>query len=447
MKESNHLYSNTDLRKLLVPIMIEQLLSCLMGMADTMMVSNVGSAAISAVSLVDSINVLVIQALSALAAGGAILCSHYIGNGDETNANHAAKQVLFIMAVLSTILTVLCLIWRTPLLRLVFGQVEEDVMTNSQIYFLYTLLSFPFIGLYDAGASIMRAQNDSRHPMIISVISNCMNIVGNAFLIFGLHMGVAGAAISTLVSRIFCAVVVIWELRNSKNPISVRNYLAIRPDPQVIKKILYIGIPSGIENSMFQFGKLAIQSTVSTLGTIAIAAQAMTNTLESLSGIAAMGIGIGLMTVVGQCLGAGRKDEAVYYIKKLSLLSEVVIIVCCLIVFALTRPITILGGMEAESAELCFQMVIFITVVKPISWVFSFIPGYGMRAAGDVRFSMITSCCSMWLCRVVLCIYLCRVWGFGPIAVWIGMFADWSIRGIIFTIRFHSRKWLNHQVV
>ena len=447
MKESNHLYTNTDLRKLLVPIMIEQLLSCLMGMADTMMVSNVGSAAISAVSLVDSINVLVIQALSALAAGGAILCSHYIGNGDETNANHAAKQVLFIMAVLSTMLTVLCLIWRTPLLRLIFGQVEEDVMTNSQIYFLYTLLSFPFIGLYDAGASIMRAQNDSRHPMIISVISNCMNIAGNAFLIFGLHMGVAGAAISTLVSRIFCAVVVIWELRNSKNPISVRNYLAIRPDPQVIKKILYIGIPSGIENSMFQFGKLAIQSTVSTLGTIAIAAQAMTNTLESLSGIAAMGIGIGLMTVVGQCLGAGRKDEAVYYIKKLSLLSEVVIIVCCLIVFALTRPITILGGMEAESAELCFQMVIFITVVKPISWVFSFIPGYGMRAAGDVRFSMITSCCSMWLCRVVLCIYLCRVWGFGPIAVWIGMFADWSIRGIIFTIRFHSRKWLNHQVV
>ena len=218
MKESNHLYSNTDLRKLLVPIMIEQLLSCLMGMADTMMVSNVGSAAISAVSLVDSINVLVIQALSALAAGGAILCSHYIGNGDETNANHAAKQVLFIMAVLSTMLTVLCLIWRTPLLRLIFGQVEEDVMTNSQIYFLYTLLSFPFIGLYDAGASIMRAQNDSRHPMIISVISNCMNIAGNAFLIFGLHMGVAGAAISTLVSRIFCAVVVIGNFEIVRIP-------------------------------------------------------------------------------------------------------------------------------------------------------------------------------------------------------------------------------------
>lgn len=312
---------------------------------------------------------------------------------------------------------------------------------------MFTLLSFPFIGLYDAGASIMRAQNDSRRPMIISVISNFLNIGGNAILIFGLNMGVAGAAISTLISRIFCAVVVIWQLRGDKEPISVRNYLSIRPDFSLIKNILYIGIPSGIENSMFQFGKLAIQSTVSTLGTIAIAAQAMTNILEMLNGVAAMGIGIGLMTVVGQCLGAGRKDEAVYYIKKLSRLAEIVIIASCLIVLALTKPITMLGGMEAESAKLCFNMVIFITITKPISWVLSFIPAYGMRAAGDVKFSMITSCCTMWLCRVSLCIYLCRVWGFGPIAVWIGMFADWSLRAIIFTIRFHSRKWLEHKVI
>ena len=293
----------------------------------------------------------------------------------------------------------------------------------------------------------MRAQNDSRHPMIISVISNFLNIGGNAILIFVLHMGVAGAAISTLVSRIFCAIVVIWELRNEKNPISIRNYLAIRPDFSLIKKILCIGIPSGIENSMFQFGKLAIQSTVSTLGTIAIAAQAMTNILENLNGVAAIGIGIGLMTVVGQCLGTGRKDEAIYYIKKLSLLAEAAIIVSCLLVLALTGPITILGGMEAESARLCFRMMVFITIAKPVSWVLSFIPAYGMRAAGDVKFSMITSCCTMWLCRVALCVYLCRIWGFGPIAVWIGMFADWSIRAVIFSIRFHSRKWLNHHIL
>lgn len=444
---THHLYNNLDLRKLLIPIIVEQLLSSLMGTADTMMVSNIGSAAISAVSLVDSINILVIQALSALSAGGAILCSQYLGSKNQKEANRSAQQVLFVMVVLSVMLSAFCLIFRNPLLRLIFGKVEPDVMINSQTYFLFTLLSFPFIGLYDAGASIMRSQNNSRNPMIISVISNFMNIAGNAILIFGFQMGVEGAAISTLVSRIFCAVIVIWQLRSDNAPISIRDYFSIRPDFHLIKKILFIGIPSGIENSMFQFGKLAIQSTVSTLGTVAIAAQAMTNILENLNGIAAIGIGIGLMTVVGQCLGANRKDEAIYYIKKLSWLAEAVVIASCLLVFALTKPITIIAGMESASAKLCLSMVTFITIVKPLSWVLAFIPPYGMRSAGDVKFSMITSCCTMWLCRVSLCIYLCRVWGFGPIAVWIGMFCDWTLRAIIFSIRFHSGKWLNHHVI
>lgn len=444
---SQHLYTNTDLRKLLLPIIVEQLLTSLMGTADTMMVSNIGSAAISAVSLVDSINILVIQALAALAAGGAILCAQYLGSHNQKEANQAARQVLFVMVFLSTALSAFCLIFRDPLLGLIFGKVEADVMSNSKIYFFLTLLSFPFIGLYDAGASIMRSQNNSRNPMLISVISNFLNIGGNAILIFVFGLGVKGAALSTLVSRIFCAVVVILQLRNDEAPICITNYFSIRSDWTLIKKILFIGIPSGIENSMFQFGKLAIQSTVSTLGTVAIAAQAMTNILENLNGIAAIGIGIGLMTVVGQCLGAGRQDEAVYYVKKLSWLAEAVVITSCLLVFILTKPITILAGMEPASARLCLSMITFITIVKPISWVMSFIPGYGMRAAGDVKFSMITSCCTMWLCRVSLCIHLCRVWGFGPIAVWIGMFSDWTLRAIIFGIRFHSGKWLNHHVI
>lgn len=442
-----HSYNNTDLRKLLLPIIVEQLLTSLMGTADTMMVSNVGSAAISAVSLVDSINILIIQALSALSAGGAILCSQYLGSQNPKKANHSAQQVLLVMVFLSVALSVFCLLFRKPLLRLIFGRVDSEVMTNSQIYFLFTLLSFPFIGLYDAGASIMRSQNNSRNPMIVSVISNCMNIAGNAILIFGFKMGVEGAAISTLVSRIFCAVVVILQLRRDKEPICIRNYFSISPNWRLIKKILFIGVPAGIENSMFQFGKLAIQSTVSTLGTVAIAAQAMTNILENLNGIAAIGIGIGLMTIVGHCLGANRKDEAIYYIKKLSLLAEIVVVSSCLVVFVLTKPVTIIAGMEPDSAKLCIYMITFITIVKPISWVLAFIPPYGMRAAGDVKFSMVISCCTMWLCRVMLCVYLCRVWGFGPIAVWIGMFCDWTLRAFIFTLRFHSRKWLNHHVI
>ena len=434
---------------LLIPVVLEQLLNSIMGTADTMMVSNVGSAAISAVSLVDSINVLVIQAFSALAAGGAIICAQYIGQRSKEKANESARQVLFIITAISVAVSLICLVFQKPLLRLIFGSVEPAVMRASETYFFYTALSFPFIAAYDSAASIFRAQDNTKGPMIISMISNVMNIAGNAVMIWVFHMGVAGAALSTLISRIFCAVVVIIQLRKEKEgqEIVVRDYFEIRPDWCMIRRILGLGIPSGIENSMFQLGKLAIQSTVSTLGTTAIAAQAMTNILENLNGIAAIGVGVGLMTIVGQCLGAGRQDEAVYYIKKLCVIAEVIIIISCLGVFALTKPITILGGMEKESADMCFHMVMWITIVKPLVWIMAFIPGYGLRAAGDVKFSMIVSCCTMWACRFCLCVFLIRVMGFGPMGVWIGMFADWTLRGIIFTWRFHSRKWLQHKVI
>lgn len=442
-----HMFSNKDLKKLLIPLIIEQLLNSLMGTADSMMVSNVSSAAISAVSLVDSINILVIQAFYALAAGGTIICSQYIGRGDEKNANHTAKQLVFIIACISVVVTAGCLIWRLPLLRLIFGNVDQAVMDASGVYFFYTALSFPFIALYNAGSSVYRAQGNTKLPMNIAIIANGMNICGNAVLIWGFQMGVAGAAIATLGSRIFSAVVILILLRRPNQMLVVSDYLKIRPNFRKIKMILSVGIPSGIENSMFQFGKLAIQSTVSTLGTAAIAAQAMTNILENLNGIAAIAIGTGLMTVVGQCLGAGRKDEAVYYIKKLSGLAEIAVIVSCLLVFALTKPVTILAGLEQESAEMCIFMMACITVVKPIVWTLSFIPAYGLRAAGDVRFTMIVSCITMWVFRVSLCIFLCRKMGFGPIAVWIGMFTDWTVRAIIYTVRFLRKKWLNFEII
>ena len=449
MEQQQHMFSNRMICSLLIPVVLEQLLNSIMGTADTMMVSNVGSAAISAVSLVDSINVLVIQAFSALAAGGAIICAQYIGQRNKEKANESARQVLFIITAISVAVSLICLVFQKPLLRLIFGSVEPAVMRASETYFFYTALSFPFIAAYDSAASIFRAQDNTKGPMIISMISNVMNIAGNAVMIWVFHMGVAGAALSTLISRIFCAVVVIIQLRKEKEgqEIVVRDYFEIRPDWSMIRRILGLGIPSGIENSMFQLGKLAIQSTVSTLGTTAIAAQAMTNILENLNGIAAIGVGVGLMTIVGQCLGAGRQDEAVYYIKKLCVIAEVIIIISCLGVFELTKPITILGGMEKESADMCFHMVMWITIVKPLVWIMAFIPGYGLRAAGDVKFSMIVSCCTMWACRFCLCVFLIRVMGFGPMGVWIGMFADWTLRGIIFTWRFHSRKWLQHKVI
>ncbi len=444
---NKHLFSNKMLAALIVPVILEQILNSLMGTVDTIMVSNVGSSAISAVSLVDSINILVILAFAALGSGGAILCSQYIGNRDFENAREIARQLIFIVFVISLTVTVICIVFQNQILHLIFGSVEEAVMRDSKTYFFYTALSFPFIAMYNAGAGIFRSQENTRGPMLISISSNILNIGGNAYLIFGAHMGIAGAAIATLVSRIYSAVFVMVRLYNKNNKISVRNYLTIRPQGHMIGKILSLGIPSGVENSMFQFGKLAIQSSVSTLGTVAIAAQAMTNILENFSGMAAIGVGIGMMTVIGECIGAGRKDEAVYYIKKLSIAAEIIVIISCLLVYAAVDPVTKIGGMEAESARLCIYMTGWITVIKPICWTLAFIPAYGMRAAGDVKFSMTVSTMTMWLCRFCIAVVLIRVFGMGPMAVWIGMFSDWAIRALIFSLRFHSRKWLEHKVI
>lgn len=438
----NLMFSTKELCMLLIPIMVEQMLNSLMGMADTMMVSNVGSVAMSAVSLVDSINTLVIQVFAALATGAAIICSRYLGKGDERGANKAARQIFLTVIVISLTITAGGLIFCRPLLRLIFGAVEPAVMEDSIIYFLITASSYPFIALFNAGGAFYRAGGNSKFPMKISIISNVLNIIGNAVLIFGCNMGVAGAAISTLVSRAFCAIVVLYFLRKPKQKIVLNQYHTIRPDFPLIGKVLAIGIPAGVENGMFQFGKLAIQSTVSTLGT-----QAMTVIFENVNGIAAIAVGIGLMTVAGQAFGAGRKEEAKYYIIKLTGYAEIVLIISCAVTFLISRPIMHLAGMEAESMELCYQMLIAITIAKPILWALSFIPPYGLRAAGDVKFSMIVSICTMWFCRVALAIYLIRFQGFGPIAVWIGMFADWGIRSIIFSIRFMSGKWMEKHVI
>ena len=445
--KNNLLFSNKALVALLIPIVVEQLLNSFMGMIDTMMVSNVGSEALSGVSLVDSVNNLIVQLFSAMATGAAIVCSHYVGMRDKEGANNAAKQVVISVGVIALVITVFGITFKRQILGIIFAQIEPGVMENAVIYFFFTALSYPFLALFSAGSAIFRSCGNSRYPMTVSVISNVINIIGNYILIFTFDMGVTGAAIATLISRIFCMVAVYVALAKPRQDIMVNDYMNIRPDWSLIKTILAIGIPSGIENSMFQFGKLAIQSTVSTMGTAVIAAQAMTNILESLNGIFGLGVGMCLMTVVGQCMGAGRKEEARYYIIKLCIIAEVGITISCLLVYAMLRPVTVIAGMESTSAALCIEMMTAITIVKPLIWTGSFVPAYGLRAAGDVRFSMTTSIITMWGCRVALCIFLVRTYNMGPMAVLYGMFADWALRSVIFFSRFLSGKWMKKEVI
>lgn len=442
----NILFDNRALFCLILPIIIEQFLNSFMGMVDTMMVSTVGSEAISAVSLVDSINNLIIQIFSAMAAGATIICSQYIGSGNNKESNNAAQQVVLAVFVISISITMFCILGRERLLRLLFGTVEDSVMENSLVYFMITVISYPFLALFSAGAAFYRASGNSKFPTKVSIVSNVINITGNALFIYSFKWGVAGAALATLLSRVFCTVVIFYRLRKPRQTIVIRDYLKIRPNMPIILAIMAIGIPSGIENGMFQFGKLAVQSTVSTMGTIAMSAQAMTNILENVNGIFGNSVGIGLMTVVGQCIGASRKEEAKYYIVKLMGIAGIGTLISCLLVLAITKPVTWLAGMDIEAAQMCFELVVAMTVVKPLVWVGAFGLPYGLRLAGDVKFSMIASVSIMWGCRVALGIFLVRVFHFGLIGVWIGMFADWIARAVIFTIRFINGKWLNYNM-
>jgi len=283
--------------------------------------------------------------------------------------------------------------------------------------------------------------------MTIAFGSNILNILGNIFFIFILNLGVAGAALSTLLSRIISAAIILMILKQPKQDLYIDSYLSIRPDIETITKILKIGIPTGIENGMFQFGKLVIQSTVSTMGTTAIAAQAMVAMLESFACQASIGVGLGMISVVGKCVGAKEYEQARHYTISLTKLAWTVYIIFCAIIMLFIQQITSLAGMETESAKLAIWLTRIVFTYKMIFWTPSFLPGYGLRAAGDVKFSMITSTLSMWICRVVVTIFLVHTFHMGPLAVWIGMGADWTIRSFIFLARFKSNKWLEHNII
>lgn len=446
-EQKTHMFSRRDLFYLLVPLIVEQIFTALMGTADTMMVARVGDFAVSAVSLVDSINNLMLMIFTATATGGTIVCAQFLGAGDREGANRSARQVLLCVAVLSLLCCVGCVLFRRPLLSAVFGGVEKQVMDAALVYFLVTALSYPVIGVYYASAALYRAAGNSKLPMLVSAAGNLLNIVGNAVFLFVFRWGVFGAALSTSLSRLLQCVVILWLHRRPNQIIVLDRYLSIRPDWKLIKTVFRVGVPTGIENGMFQFGKLMVQSTVATLMTAEIAAQAVINTMEYFTSMPSMAVGLGLVTVAGQCMGAGRPDEAKRYSLILTGISEALIIGTGLLIFLSVDGICSLSGLNPESASIVKRMMLLITIVKPFVWPLAFTLPNGMRAAGDVTFSMVVSAGSMWVFRVVLCVVLIRFMGFGVLGVWIAMFADWTDRVVWYGVRFFRGKWMRHRVI
>ena len=447
-KPINPLFTRQALVALLLPLIAEQALSVTIGLADTLMVSSVGEAAVSGVSLVDSFNTLMIQVMSALATGGAVVTSQYIGHREPKNAKAAAAQILFVLASFSLVVAAVVVVGRHAILRGIFGAIDADVMRYAETYFLLSALSYPFIGLYNAGAALFRAQGNSKISMLSSLVMNVINIGGNAVLIYGFGMGVLGAALASLVSRAVSCLVVLWLLQRPACPLRVDGLRALAPDGGLIRRILRVGIPAGIENGMFQIGKLSVSSLTSTLGTAAIAANAVANTASTFLNIPANAVGMAALTVVGQCLGAGEKEQAVYYSRRLLLTAYCGAWVMNLSAFLFANRFAIsLFNLSPEAQTMALQVMVWFNIVSLFFWPSSFTLPNILRAAGDARFTMAVSILSMWVFRVGFCYVMVLGFHGRLLSIWMGMFLDWVFRSLCFFVRFARGRWMEQSVI
>ena len=441
------MFNRKQLARLIWPLIVEQFLAVAIGMADTVMVTSCGEAAVAGVSLVDSINVLLINIFSALATGGAILASQYIGRQDKEQANVAAKQLVLVTAGISVLVMAICLFANASLLHMVFGEAEPDVMTNAETYFFWSALSYPFLALYNAGAALFRAMGNSRISMFTALLMNALNIGGNALLIYGMNMGVAGAAIASLVSRFVGAAIMLALLRLRHQMIRLDSLIRLGFHPPMIRQILGVGVPNGLENGMFQIGKILVQRLITVLGTASISANAVANTVAALPQIPGAAIGLAMITVVGQCIGAGEQDQAKSYTLRLTGLAYASMSVLCILEVVLVAPIVGFFNLSAQTAELARQLLVYHGITCLIMWPASFVLPNGLRAAGDVRFTMLVSVLSMWVFRIGFSYLLVDMLHMGVLGVWVAMTIDWLVRVIVFSIRLFTGGWRNKHLI
>lgn len=435
-------FSNKDLRKLIIPLIIEQFLQISVGLMDSVMVASIGEAAVSGVSLVDSVFILFINVFSALATGGAVVAGQYIGRRDPETGCRAAWQMILFVGGLSVVVMAVCYLCRGFILHNVFGDIEEDVMENSRTFLLIVSASIPFIALYNAGAAVFRVMGNSKIAMEMSLLMNGINLVGIAVLIFGFHMGVEGAAIPTLAARITAAVIIIRLLWDEKRLLHIPRPFSFRMDKMLLKRILYIGIPNGLENSMFQLGKILVLSLVSSFGTAAIAANAIGNYVAMFAILPGMALGYTTITVVSQCVGARDYDQVRYYTKKLIKLCYLSLFIFNGIVVLALPLILHVYGLSDLASHYAKQILIYHAVCAVLIWPISFTLPYTLRASNDVAVTMLISIVSMWVFRVAFSYLLGMYFHMELFGVWVAMTIDWLFRAVCFALRYRSGKWV-----
>ena len=445
--DNPELFSNKFLIKLLWPLFVEQLLLFAVGLVDSMMVASVGEAAVSAVSLVDSIIILMINIMAALATGGAVVVGQLLGQKKDEEARAAADQLVLSAFLLSTAILVVMYVFRNGIMSLVFGEIEADVRHHCDVYYLIVTASLPFIGVYNAGAALFRSTGNSKITMRISIIMNLMNVAGNAMLIFGFHCGVEGVAIPTVVSRMFAASAIYILLRNPRLQVHISRSPVMKPDFRYIRKILKIGIPNGVENSMFQLGKLILLSMIATFGTSAIAANAVGNSIAMVGCLTGMAMNLGAVPVISRCVGAGDYQQAGYYTRKLMKWTYLALAANCLLVWCSLPLMLEIYGLSEETARLAFVILTINCFSAVCIWPLSFTLPNILRAAGDVTFTMLVSVLSMWIFRIFCSWFLGVHMGLGLVAVWIAMIVDWAVRTVFFVARYRNGKWKRTAIV
>ena len=440
------LFTNHELLTLLWPLIIEQTLSVLVGMADTVMVSSVGEAAISGVSLVDMINQLIITVFAALATGGAVVTSQYLGAKKPEQAAHSAGQLVGLSALLGLAVAAFCLLTRRPMLRLLFGSITDDVMDAAVIYFTITALSFPFLALYNAGAAIFRSTSNSAVSMKVSVIVNAINFGGNAICIYLLGMGVEGVAIPTLISRAVGAFIILALAAQHEYVLHITPRSVTHLERGTVQSILRIGIPSACENSLFQLGRVLVVSMISLFGTVHISANAVANNLDAIGCIVGNAMGLAMITVIGRCVGAQDFEQTKYYTKKLLLWDYIAQGAVNVVVLAMLNQILSMYTLTPETRALAWTLVMIHNGMSIFLWPASFVLPNALRAANDVRFTMVVATVSMLVWRMGLSWVLCVQMGMGAVGVWYAMVVDWICRIICFAARFLSGAWEKNAV-
>ncbi len=440
-------FSNKDLRRLIVPLILEQLLATTIGLADTIMVASCGEAAVSGVSLVDSINFLFITMFTALATGGSVVAAQYLGKGSREGAARSANQLFYFSLMTALLIAAVVLSLRYQILRTIYGQIDADVMENAIVYFTLSALSYPFLAAYNSGAALFRAMGDSRTSMYTSFIMNGLNVAGNALFIYGFHMGVAGAALASLISRAVGSVLITFLLLDRRRTICYSALHRIRLIPDMIMKILHIGVPNGIENSIFQIGKILVASIISVLGTSSITANAVCSNLASIQITPGVAIGVAMITVVGQCVGAQDYDNARKYIKKLMFIAYAAMWVTTALLLLFHDQVLGLYGLSEETHILAWQCFLIHCIACIVMWAPAFALPNALRAANDVRFTMYASIGTLIVLRLSLTWLLIRVLGMGVQAVWIAMITDWVGRSALFLWRVKGDRWTTKKLL